>query len=364
MQNTVTNRQMAFMLFIALTTSTAASVANAMAMSARHGAWLTLLISSLIFGAMAAVIIKLNQLHEGKILYQYSRELTGNFVAFLIGVFYLLYFFLISLFLCNSFDSLIKSSFLTKTPVWAMLLSGLPIYGTIAYKGIRNVGRLAEIIGLIYLIVSVAVFLSMLFQGTFSFALPLYYPPDTGKYLSAIKDTGEHFLGIEILLMIPFMKADKKMPKTVMLSVLGTGLFYILDVYGCYVMIGMEEIAYYKFPLVAAIRMVEYPKIEFLQRMDVVYDTIGFMHVFLGKSIAYLMSVELLCKMIPKANRLIVVIAVGAVIFLGSLTTSHIPDIMRIFASMLKISGFAVAFVIPLILLLMTKVEKNEKKSG
>lgn len=363
MQNTVNNRQMAFMLFIALSTSSVATVAKTMAISAGHGAWLTLLIESIIFGAMAAVIVKLNQFNEGKTLYEYSRLLTGKYVAFLIGIFYIAHFFLFSLFLCDSFTLLIKSSFLIKTPIWAMLLVGIPIYGIIAYRGIRNIGRLSEIIGLIFLVVAIILFVSMLFQGTFSFVLPLYYPPDTGKYLLSLKDAIEPFIGIEVLLVIPFVKKSKKMSWTAMLSILGIGLFYILDVYGCYAMIGMDEIVYHRFPLVAAIRLVEYPKIEFLQRMDIVYDTIGFMRVFVGKSMLYLMSVELLCKMLPKANRLIVVIIVGAVTFIASMLTVGMPDITQIFVSILSVSCIAAAFVIPLVLFLIAKVKKNEKNS-
>lgn len=364
MRNTVTNRQVVFIMFITISTSSIVTVAKTMAISAGHGAWFTLLLASLIFGSVAAVIVRLNQLHEGKTLYEYSREIVGKFPAFVIGLFYLAYFFLFSLQLCNSFNQVIKTGFLMKTPVWAMLLAGMPIYGTIAYRGIRNIGRLAELVGLSFLVVAIILFVSMLFQGTFSFALPLYYPPDTGKYLLSLKDAIEPFLGVEVLLLIPLTKKNKKMSRTAMLSVLGMGLFYILDVYGCYVMIGMDEIVYEKFPLVSAIRLVEYPKIEFLQRMDIIYDTIGFMRVFVGKSVLYLMIVELLCKMLPKASRLILVIVVGAAIFFASVMTSRIPDILRTFTSILSMGGIATVFVIPLLLLLITKVKKHEKNSG
>ncbi|MCE5236430.1 MAG: GerAB/ArcD/ProY family transporter [Clostridiaceae bacterium] len=364
MRNTVTNRQVVFILFITLSTSSVATVAKTMAVSAGHGAWLTLLLVSIIFGLIATVIVKLNRLHEGKTLYQYSRELVGKYAAFAIGLIYLAYFFLFSLQLCNTFNQIIKSGFLLKTPVWAMLLAGMPIYGIIAYRGIRNIGRLAEIVGLTFLVVAIILFVSMLFQGTFSFVLPLYYPPDTGKYLLSLKDAIEPFLGVEVLLLIPFTKKSKKLSMTAMLSILGMGLFYILDVYGCYAMIGMDEIVYHKFPLVDAIRLVEYPQIEFLQRLDIVYDTIGFMRVFVGKSMLYLMIVELLSKMLPKANRLILVIVVGAAIFFASFMTSQLPDILRTVTSILSMGGIAVVFVIPLLLLLITKVKKHEENSG
>ena len=364
MQNTVSKRQMVFILFVTLSTSSVATIAKTMATSAQHGAWLTILIASLVFGGMAGLIIKLNQMNEGKMLYEYSRELTGKYVAFLIGLFYLAYFFTFSVFYCDSFDLLIKSSFLMKTPVWAMLLAGMPIYGVIAYKGIRNLGRLAELIGLIFLVVTVILLVSMLLQGTFSFVLPLYNPADTGKYLLALKNTIEPFIGIEVLLVIPFIKGDKKMAKTAVFALIGIGLFYILDVYGCYAMIGMDEIVYHRFPLVDAIRLVEYQKIEFLQRMDIVYDTIGFMRVFLGKSVLYMVIVELLCKMLPKAKRILIVVIVGAAVTLASLATIGIKDIISKLISILSTGGIAAAFVIPMMLLVISKVKKNAQKNS
>jgi hypothetical protein len=204
----------------------------------------------------------------------------------------------------------------------------------------------------------------MLFQGTFSFILPLYYPPDTGKYLLSMKDAIGPFLGIEVLLVIPLIKKNKKTAKTAALAIIGIALIYILDVYGCYAMIGMDEIVYHKYPLVDAIRLVEYPKIEFLQRLDIVYDTIGFMRVFVAKSIMYLVIVELICKMLPKANRIVVVVIVGVAVTLASLLTVEMPNFIDTMVSILSISGIAAAFVIPLLLLLVTKVKKNAKKSN
>ncbi len=362
MQRTITNRQMVFILFTTISTASVVTIAKTMAMSAGHGAWLTLLLASILFSVMAGLIVKLNQMNEGKMLYEYSQKLTGKFIAVIIGLFYLVYFFVFSLYLCNTFDLLIKSSFLIKTPVWAMLLAGMPIYGFIAYKGIRNIGRLAEIFGILFLLVTVILFVSMLLQGTFSFILPLYNPAETGKYLLSLKDTIEPFLGIELLLVIPFTNKNKKAAKTAVFTILGIGLFYILDVYGCFAMIGKDEIVYHRFPLVDAIRLVEYPNIEFLQRIDVIYETIGFMRVFVGKSVIYLVIVELLCKMLPKAERIVLVIVVGVAVTLASLTTIGIPDILALLASILSIGGIAAAFVIPLILLVIAKVKKNAKK--
>jgi Na+/proline symporter len=97
--------------------------------------------------------------------------------------------------------------------------------------------------------------------------------------------------------------------------------------------------------------------------MDIIYDTIGFMRVFVAKSILYLVIVELICKMLPKAKRIVVVVIVGAVVALASFFTIEMPNFIDTLVSILSISGIAAAFVIPLILLLVTKVKKNAEKN-
>lgn len=363
MQNTVTNRQMVFILFTTITSTSASSLAKTMATSAGQGAWITLLLASLVFAAVAVLIVKLNQLNEGKTLYEYSQALVGKRAGFLIGFFYAAYFTLFLLFYSNSFILLIKANFMPKTPVWALLLAGMPVYGTIAYKGVRNIGRLAEIMGLVIFVFLILLYISMLVQGTFSFILPLYNASDTGKYLLALKDAVDPYLGIEVLLLIPFMAKSKSTPRAAFFSILVIGLFYILDVYGCYAIIGPDEIIHYNFPMMAAIRLLNYPKIEFLQRMDVLYDTIGFMRVFLGISLLYLALVELLCKMLPKAKRIVVVIAIGFALFFAGIATFQIPNILQTFKTTLILCSFVAMAAVPLILFIITKVKKREKSN-
>jgi Na+/proline symporter len=67
--------------------------------------------------------------------------------------------------------------------------------------------------------------------------------------------------------------------------------------------------------------------------------------------------------MLPKANRIVVVVIVGAAVTLASLLTVEMPNFVDTMVSILSISGIAAAFVIPLMLLLVTKVKKNDKKS-
>ena len=57
MTNTITNRQMAFILFLTLTCYTIVTISKDMAESAGTGSWLTILVTALIFGLVAMGIV-------------------------------------------------------------------------------------------------------------------------------------------------------------------------------------------------------------------------------------------------------------------------------------------------------------------
>ena len=225
-----------------------------------------------------------------------------------------------------------------------------------------NAGRLAEIVGILFLVVSVILSVTMLIEGRLEYILPLYVKSETGRYFGAIKNTLHQFIGIALLSLIPVSKSDKKMSKTVFYTMIGVAFFYILDVYGCYAMIGLDEIKHYNYPLIDALRLVQYRKIEFLQRVDITYQTIGFMRVIVAKGIIYLYAVEYLCKLFPGAKRLVIVIIVGIVFYVVDMIAIGIPDIKSTLLDILTGSSLLVSMVIPVSLLIIAKVKQRGTK--
>ena len=100
----------------------------------------------------------------------------------------------------------------------------------------------------------------MLAQGHVENILPLYVPEDTVQYLGAIRSTVLSFLGVEILTLIPVsQKARKHAPLVAFMTVLGIGLFYVLVVESCTMMIGINEIKNNNCALITAIRQIQFP---------------------------------------------------------------------------------------------------------
>jgi spore germination protein (amino acid permease) len=360
MPNTVTNRQMAFILLLSLTAFSIVKIPQQMARSAGTNNWITLLLAGMTFAFLAWSWSRLNNRYPGKMLFDYSRDIVGRAGAYLLSSYFAMYFLTVLVHLDMSMSQLLKSNFLPETPEWATSLISLPVLGYVAYKGVTNVARLVEIYGVIFLLIAVTVHIMMLMQGDVMQILPLFNPAELGWAVAAVKDAVFPFLGVELLAVFPFTnKNGPRANKTAFLTLLSICLFYILIVESSIMMIGLHEIVHYNFPLVSAIRQVELPALKVLQRLDLLYLTVGFIGLFGGLSVVYLAIVEFLCRMLPRLNRGYVVAAVAVAVFVAGISLKGIRDIMTSLTYLLTYLGVFTAGIVPLTLLAVSRVRKH-----
>jgi spore germination protein len=109
---------------------------------------------SVVFSLFVVLFTKLGIMFPGKMLFDYSREIVGSFLAHVFLIYFIAYFALISVYLNIELSSVLKAEFFPKSPKWATLAAGV-IFGCIAYKGISGVARFFEIIGPIFVITSI-----------------------------------------------------------------------------------------------------------------------------------------------------------------------------------------------------------------
>jgi len=356
---------MVFILLLTMTAVTIVSLPSTMAEAAGVGAWFVLLIASVFYAAAAHIIVSLNKMFHGEVLFDYSARLIGKGGACVLGVFYLLYFTLISSYLCAGMANILVTNFFVKTPAWATILIGIPFYAYTAYKGITNIGRMFEIIGFFFIVAAVSVHIVMMFQGKVENILPLFIPEDTALYLKALPSTIISFLGIEVLTLTPIASGCRnKAPRTAFFAVLGIGLFYVLNVETSVMMIGINEVQNENNALISAIRQLQIPPLDFLERLDILYLTMGFMGLFAAKTIIVAAIVEYACKLFRRAGRVWVVIAACAAVFLIDLFLLKVNRLGKLFELFGTYAGNLAAVVIPAALFVLAKVKKHACKAG
>jgi len=360
----VNNRQMGYILLLTLAAVTVVGQPGIMARTASYGSWATMILTSIPFGLSAMMIVSLNRMFQGEVLFDYSRKLVGKVGSYLLGVFFLLYFLYISSYLCAAMTNILVSNFFVHTPQWFIVLISIPFYGYSAYKGITSVARLFEVYGSVFLIVTITSYIIMFLQGDVHHILPLYIPGDTGKYLAAVKNAVPSFLGVEVMTLIPICeKSRKRAPWLAFLAVLGIGVYYACNVESSIMMNGMNEIQHENNSLISAIRQIQVPALSFFERLDLMYLTIGFSGLFAAKTVVMLAVMEYGCKLLPKVKRLYIALAVMLLVFMGDMflfSLGHFGDFFEVFC---RTAGVAAAFGIPLMLLIIAKVKGYGKKA-
>lgn len=360
MNSNVTNRQIFFILFLTLTSYSAVIIAKDLAGTAGTGAWIPILVMSLIFAIGASVIVKLNTSFPGKCLFEYSKQLVGNVGSYILAIFYFLYFLMIVVFLVSQLSSMLQWDFFPKSPLWAFLLWGIPVFCYCAYKGITNVARVFEIYGIIFLFSMVFLMVYMSTQSDVQNALPLFDASKVDNYIQAIRPAIFPFLGIEVLLVIPMtVKNGKKAVKTAFFTLLFIGLFYVLLVEASIMRLGVNNITHYKDALIAAIRNIEFESLEFFNRLDIVYLIVGFSAFYMGIIMATTVMTEYAAKIFSKARRGILVTAIGVVLFVLVFYIGQEKFFEMFVLEVGLYMGLIAGFVIPMGLLLIAKVKKH-----
>lgn len=363
MPNTITNRQLFLILFMTLIAIASGDISKVMVQSAGTSGWITILLTAVLFALAAYAWAKLNGMHEGKTLFDYSKELVGRVGTYFLSMYFAQYFLTVLASLNIAMVTLLQTNFLPNTPGWATAFACIIVIGFVANKGVTNAARLVEIYGVILLIVAIPVHIIMFMQGHFDHILPLFNPAETVNAVTSVKEMVFSFLGIEVLAVIPFTARNgRAAAKTAFWAVIAVGFYYVLNALGCVMMIGENEIVHYQFPLIAAIRQVELPFLKIFQRIDLLYLTVGFIGLLAGLSIIYLNIVELICRMLPKVKRIFVVLAVGCVSFVAYYFLSSIANIQKTLIGIITYSGLLVAIMVPLVLIVITKVKNREKK--
>ena len=361
MTNSVTNRQMVFIIFLTLTTYTTIDLPKIMAETAGRSSWIPILLVTVFFAVAIVIITKLNNMYQNKVLFEYSQEIVGKFFSILITIYFIIYFLIIGVYLKLKLIGLLQSNFLPHTPQYVMLLVGIALFGYISYKGITNIARGFEIIGITFLIITVGICILMITEGMHYNILPFYNPADTKNFAEAFKELIIPFGGIEVLLIIPFTAKNKKAPKIAFFTIMLIGLFYVLVVESTFMILGINNTIALNDSFIEGIKVVDVPVLE---RTDIFYLTFGLTSLFAGMIIVFTAVTEFACRLFAKVKRFIIVIIVYAIFFVLCLFGLNIKDYNQLFATYAKVPVLVSIVLIPTILFIVAKSKKRAQRNG
>ncbi|QEK10972.1 GerAB/ArcD/ProY family transporter [Crassaminicella thermophila] len=362
MNESLTNRQIAFIIFGVLVGYGVMGLPKNVAENTGTGGWFTLLIATIITMVITYMLTYLSYVHKNKTIYEYSQLLTGKVVTYIFMILYIFYYFLVFSMLGRISCETIKLSILLKTPVWALSFVFFSISYYALTKRLRVIARLCEIYGVIIIFASVMMYLAIFTQGKLVNIKPFFILEDLPVYMKASVKLIFPFLGIEILTIIPFDKKNgKNVFKYTIFMVAFIGLFYILVAESCISVMGVDGIIHYNDALLATIRRTDIKSLQFVRRLDGIFLVIWTMAIFCTMIIWAYGGVLLLSKWFKKIPFNLLSFTVVFLAYIVSLIPSTFDQVQKILDYM-GYYGFVCIIVIPSILFFITKVKKYDKK--
>lgn len=360
----LTDRQIAFLLFGIIVGFGILNLPKEVAEKAGTGGWFSLIIATGISIIITFIIVYLGHVYEGKTIYEYSELLVGKFLTSIFMLFYIVYYFLIFTMITRMSSEIIKLTILFKTPVWVLSLLFLIVVYYAITRGLEGIARICELYGIIILLIAFSFHVLIFAEGQLINLRPFFVVADLPVYLKASASLIVPFLGMEFLTLVPMdRKNNKNVFKYSALMMTVIGLLYILEVESCISVIGVDDIIHYKDALIATMRRVDILYLSFLRRLDGIVLSAWIMAVFCTITIFAYGTVFLVNKIFNRVNFNLS----SLVVFCISLIVSQIPDTIDQILSVIQFTGYlgiAAAGGIPILLLIITKVKKNDKKNS
>lgn len=361
MNETLTDRQIAFIIFATVLGAGYVYIPKIATENAGTGSWITIIFSSLIAIVFTLVFVYLGYVHKNKTLFEYSKLLIGKFVTYIFMFMYIGYFFSFFSIYSRIFCEELKIFIMPNTPLYALDILLLFVIYLVLSKRIRALARLCELYGIIIIIGLAALSIIIFSQGEIFNIRPFIDITDFSVYFKAIPATLLPFLGFEILGTVPFeYKNTKKIFRYCALIILIIGSLFIFISESCMSVIGPDDIVHYDLALFATLRSIDVPFLDFLRRLDGIAIITWFMSVFCHLSLFAYGSIFFINKCFEKLQYKFIV----PTVLLLSMIVFGMPKTYMQAKNALDYIGYMAlltSFFIPALLLIITKVKKYDK---
>lgn len=148
----IDTKQFIWMLFTVITSFTTLQIPGLLIYHAGRDAWASVILAWFFDVLLAMVYAYMGVRFPGQNFVQYSMSILGKFFGRIIGIIFPIFFLMTASLLTRAMSTLISNSILPRTPLLVILLSGYIFIPYAVKKGIEVIARACQILGPIYLI--------------------------------------------------------------------------------------------------------------------------------------------------------------------------------------------------------------------
>jgi spore germination protein (amino acid permease) len=354
----ITTRQMFFILLLIVSSFRTTDIPQMAAQTMGRSGWIIIVVYAVPFSLVAIMLAKLQYMYAGLTIVEYGQILLGKALNYIMCSIFAVYFFSVLVYLNHSIVTLISTNFLPKTLPAFYLAPAIALFGFIVYKGTETMARLFELMGFLYMVVTLLLCVLMITQTEFVNILPFYNPNEATHFTEAIILFGSIYGGLENLFLVPFGNKSNKAPKVAFFSIWGICLLFLLITEGSIGVLGVNNAIVYNDAFIEAIKLANAPVIE---RPDILYITIGLASLFAGLIVLIHSVVELIMKIFAITKRGITVSAVCAATYGATLYLLKSTELYEMYKKVLPIIVLFFAGGMPSLLFLLAIIKKRSQ---
>ncbi len=250
------------------------------------GAVALTLISGIIAIGLSCLILYLNNMFPNKTIFDYSKDIVGNFISKLIALFLFAHFILISTSILRTFADTVKVYLLENTPTEVIVITMLILIAYLTQNGIVAIAKLCEVFFLITIIFGLLILLlSMENIDVNEIICCLKFKG--GDLVRGIPESLFFYSGFEILFIVgAFAAKPAKLKKSVTIGIGIVILLYIATVIIGIGVFSVEGLKYTIYPTLELAKAIVFPG-AFAERFDILFAISWITAVFTSLALAY-----------------------------------------------------------------------------
>ncbi len=326
------------------------------------GAWLSILLASLIFIIPAAILSSLSKKYATDTLFVYSKKSVGIKTGNIFSAIYALFYLIFTALLLSYFSHIISMWILPNTNYHLICAFLVLICIYTLSRGFTSTVRMVSLTGTISALAVIIIRTTMVFSGDMRNLFPLleanYLPL---PLIKATLFTSVFFFGIGVLAIVPNSSTQKSDKFSAIFGIIAGALILILICASCFCVLSPLATSIYSDAVSLSMKAFDISRITFIQRADIIF-IITWTTLMLSSLCTLLYIPHTYIKTaFPKTKNALTNSLIGIFIYL---VTTIIPDTDRAMQYISIISytlGVLALFIIPSIIFICSEV-KNEKK--
>ncbi|MGV2964207.1 GerAB/ArcD/ProY family transporter [Paenibacillus sp. FSL H8-0317] len=324
--------------------------------------WISIILSGLIITGVGIILVTLCRRFPEKTVFQFTREITGSWIAYILGFAMIMYFMVIAAFEIRVMAEVTGMYLLERTPTWAIVMVFMWIGIYLISGGLAVIVRVFEIILPITLIIFVIEILlsNQLFEiGNLRPVLGEGIMP----VLKGLKPSLLAYTGYEVMfVMTAYMKNPKKSNVAMSWGIIISTMIYLITVVMVVGSLSLDGIKTRTWPTLDLVRSFEIQGLIF-ERFESLLLVIWIMQIFSSFTITHYCASVGIRDLFRTKKIKVIMYAFLPVIYLTALMPKTVDETFAL-GDMLGNLSVLLFAILPLLLLLISLIRKKGGKQA